>query len=84
MTLNLVLLVSVTDGMVTVTDPVVPLTGTNAVRNLSLTTSKLAEPVPNFTFVAPARDCPSSCTFWPALPDSVINLTNGFRPTSRL
>ena len=63
MTLKTLSLVSVPDEVVTVTDPVVPATGTNAVRNLSLTTSKLAEPVPNFTLVAPARDCPRSCTF---------------------
>ena len=69
-TLNCCWLVNVPEGAVTVTNPVVPASGTTAVRYVSEMTEKFAEPVPNFTLVVPVvryrgfarsvRQCPRS------------------------
>jgi len=85
MTLNFLLLTLIPEGVVTVTDPVVPVTGTTAVMYASETTWKMvAEPVPNFTLVVPVNPLPRISTTCPAFPEVLKSETNGCRPTFRL
>ena len=82
MTLNFLLLTLIPEGVVTVTDPVVPVTGTTAVMYVSETTwNMVAEPVPNFTLVVPVNPLPRISIVCPALPEVVKSETNGCRPT---
>ena len=85
MTLNFLLLTLIPEGVVTVTDPVVPVTGTTAVMYASETTWKMvAEPVPNFTLVVPVNPLPRISIVCPALPEVLKSETNGCRPTFKL
>ena len=78
-TRNILLLVSVPPGVVTVTEPVVALAGTNAVRYVSETTVKVAATPWNETLVAPVKPWPRISMVFPTLPSNrgPTKLTNG-------
>src|ERR1035437_2013576 len=84
--LNCLLLVSVPDGVVTVTKPVVPLAGTTAVRYVSETTVNVAEPPRNEPLVAPVKPWPRNSIVFQTLPEDCggKKLTNEPNPMLRL
>src|ERR1700723_513699 len=79
-TLNRRLLVSVPEGVVTVTKSAVPSAGTTVVMYVSETTLKVAEPEPNRTLDVPVNPLPRISTVCPAVPHMAWSMTNGGSP----